>query len=99
MASCSPMRSGRLYSPERPSRDLQTAAIEAGLPAIGSHGLRRTLPTIAQELVVALKLVSDRPGHASVATTLDIHTLTTTKQDRAVARALADALVGPVEAE
>ena len=45
----------------------------AGLPAIGLHGLRHTHATLVLEAGVDAKTVSERLGHDSVQTTLDLY--------------------------
>ena len=45
----------------------------AGLPQLTIHGLRHTHATILLEQGVNPKVVSERLGHASVATTMDIY--------------------------
>ena len=45
----------------------------AGLPKLTIHGLRHTHATILLEQGVNPKVVSERLGHASVATTMDIY--------------------------
>ena len=46
---------------------------EAGFPDLTMHGLRHTHATILLEQGVNPKVVSERLGHASVATTMDIY--------------------------
>ena len=46
---------------------------EAGFPDLTMHGLRHTHATILLEQGVNPTVVSERLGHASVATTMDIY--------------------------
>ena len=72
MTNCAPMASakdpnviGRRFG--RRVRDL------ASLPAIGLHGLRHTHATLLLEEGVDVKTVSERLGHDSVQTTLELY--------------------------
>ena len=85
---------GRPYSPDRYTRTFQSEAKRLGLPAIGVHGLRHSLATTALAGGVPAKVVADRLGHASVATTLDRYSHVSEEQDRAAAVALASRIVG-----
>jgi integrase len=51
----------------------------AGLPTIGLHGLRHTHATLLLEEGVDIKTVSERLGHDSVQTTLDLYAHVTPK--------------------
>jgi integrase len=85
---------GRPYSPDRYTRTFQSEARRLGLPPIGVHGLRHSLATTALANGVPAKVVADRLGHASVATTLDRYSHVSEEQDRAAAVALAAKIVG-----
>lgn len=85
---------GRPYDPNRYTRNFQSEARRLGLPAIGVHGLRHSLATTALADGVPAKVVADRLGHASVATTLDRYSHVSEEQDRAAAVALALSIVG-----
>jgi integrase len=85
---------GRPYDPNRYTRNFQSEAKRLGLPAIGVHGLRHSLATTALADGVPAKVVADRLGHASVATTLDRYSHVSEEQDRAAAVALASKIVG-----
>jgi integrase len=85
---------GRPYSPDRYTRTFQSEANRLGLPTIGVHGLRHSLATTALADGVPAKVVADRLGHASVATTLDRYSHVSEEQDRAAAVALASKIVG-----
>jgi len=85
---------GRPYDPNRYTRAFQSEARRLGLPAIGVHGLRHSLATTAMADGVPAKIVAERLGHASVATTLDRYSHVSEEQDRAAAVALAAKIVG-----
>jgi integrase len=85
---------GRPYSPDRYTRTFQSEARRMGLPAIGVHGLRHSLATTALADGVPAKVVAERLGHSSVATTLDRYSHVSEEQDRAAAVALAPTIIG-----
>jgi integrase len=80
---------GDCFSPSRYTRLFQSEASRLGLPAIGVRGLRHSLATTALAHGIPVKVVADRLGHASVATTLDRYSHVSEEQDRAAAVALA----------
>ena len=85
---------GRPYSPDRYTRRFQSEARRLGLPAIGVHGLRHSLATTALADGVPAKVVAERLGHSSVATTLDRYTHVSEEQDRDAAVSLAAKITG-----
>jgi len=85
---------GRPYAPDRYTRMFQKEARRLGLPPIGVHGLRHSLATTALADGISVKVVADRLGHSSVATTLDRYSHVSEEQDRAAAIALAGRIVG-----
>jgi integrase len=102
-ASCHQIEDLSLGSPEDPNvigrrfgrriRDL------ARLPAIGLHGLRHTHATLLLEEGVDVKTVSERLGHDSVQTTLELYGHVTPKMRANAATRfgslLSNARVGP----
>ena len=85
---------GRPYSPDRYTRTFQSEARRLGLPPIGVHGLRHSLATTALADGVPAKVVAERLGHSSVATTLDRYSHVSEEQDRAAAVSLASKIIG-----
>jgi len=85
---------GRPYSPDRYTRMFQSEARRLDLPAIGVHGLRHSLATTALADGVPAKVVSERLGHSSVATTLDRYSHVSEEQDREAAVSLASRIIG-----
>ncbi len=85
---------GYPYAPNRYTRNFQAEARRLGLTAIGVHGLRHSLATTALADGVPAKVVADRLGHASVATTLDRYSHVSEEQDLAAAIALAQKITG-----
>jgi integrase len=85
---------GRPYSPDRYTRTFQSEARRLGLPPVGVHGLRHSLATTALADGVPAKVVAERLGHSSVATTLDRYSHVSEEQDRAAAMALASRIIG-----
>mgnify|MGYP001282941538 FL=1 len=65
--------SGMPVDPNLATRALKKVVATAGLPKLTIHGLRHTHATILLEQGVNPKVVSERLGHASVATTMDIY--------------------------
>jgi integrase len=85
---------GDYFSPSRYTRMFQSEAQRLGLPPIGVHGLRHSLATTALADGVPVKVVADRLGHSSVATTLDRYSHVSEEQDRAAAVHLAERIAG-----
>jgi integrase len=85
---------GSPYSPDRYTRTFQSEARRLDLPAIGVHGLRHSLATTALADGVPAKVVAERLGHSSVATTLDRYSHVSEEQDREAAVALASRIIG-----
>jgi len=65
--------SGLPVDPNLATRAFKKLVAAAGLPKLTIHGLRHTHATILLEQGVNPKVVSERLGHASVATTMDIY--------------------------
>jgi len=65
--------SGMPVDPNLATRAFKKVLATAGLPKLTIHGLRHTHATILLEQGVNPKVVSERLGHASVATTMDIY--------------------------
>ncbi len=85
---------GRPFAPDRFTRLMQSEAKRLRLPPIGVQGLRHSLATTALADGIPAKVVADRLGHASVATTLDRYSHVSEEQDRDAAIALAARIVG-----
>jgi integrase len=64
---------GMPIDPNLATRAFKKMVTTAGLPKLTIHGLRHTHATILLEQGVNPKVVSERLGHASVATTMDIY--------------------------
>jgi len=64
---------GMPVDPNLATRAFKKVLASAGLPKLTIHGLRYTHATILLEQGVNPKVVSERLGHASVATTMDIY--------------------------
>ncbi|RQD78143.1 MAG: site-specific integrase [Halanaerobium sp. MSAO_Bac5] len=64
---------GKPYSPDVPSRRFKSVAKKAGLGEFRLHDLRHTFATISLEAGVPIKVISERLGHSSVTTTMDIY--------------------------
>ena len=64
---------GRPVDPDRISRDFAKIVKKAGLPHLTFHGLRHGHATMLLRSNANLKVVSERLGHASIATTADIY--------------------------
>ena len=67
---------------------------EAGFPDLTMHGLRHTHATILLEQGVNPKVVSERLGHASVATTMDIYSHVLPDMQEKAAQAIDSILSG-----
>lgn len=70
----------------------------AGLPEIGTHGLRHTCATLLLRSGTPLLAVSRRLGHENAAITLQIYAHAMPEDDRLASAAIAGVLYGPSEA-
>lgn len=68
----------------------------ADVPGMTPHGLRHSGATMMLELNEHLKVISERLGHASIATTADIYLEVSEGMQRAAANRMADALDGDI---
>lgn len=85
---------GRPIHPERVSKWFTDRARAAGLPSIGVHGIRHSYATAALRAGVSPEVVSERIGHADVATTLSIYAHVMEGDDQAAAERAAAAILG-----
>lgn len=85
---------GQPFSPNRFTRSFQAEARRLERPPIGVLGLRHSLATTALADGVSPKIVSERLGHAWIATTLDRYSHMSEEQDREVSEALALRIAG-----
>ncbi len=65
------------------------------LPAIRLHDLRHTFATLALKEGVHPKIVSERPGHATVGITLDLYSHVTPAIAREAADTVGNLILGP----
>ena len=83
-------------TPVRPdwfTRWVNRTARESGVKMIGTHGLRHTWATLALKAGVHVKVVSERLGHASVATTMDIYSHVLPSMQREAAQVVTDLIL------
>ena len=83
-------------TPVRPdwfTRWVNRTARKSGVKMIGPHGLRHTWATLALKAGVHVKVVSERLGHASVATTMDIYSHVLPSMQREAARVVTDLIL------
>ena len=66
-------RDGRPYIPDMFSREFDRRVKRHELPRIRLHDLRHTYATLALQVGVPAKVVSERLGHSSVTVTLDLY--------------------------
>lgn len=85
---------GRVLSPDRITRMFQSEAKRLGLPAIGPKGLRSSYATTALRIGTHPKIVQERLGHSTIATTLDRYSVVTEEMDREAADEIAEAILG-----
>jgi integrase len=83
---------GCMYRPNRLTRQFQAAAKDAGLPAIGTKGLRHSFATTALTLGIHPKVVQERLEHSTITTTLDRYSHVLPEQDREAALQVATAI-------
>ena len=85
---------GLPLDPNLMTRAFKKLVTTAGLPKLTIHGLRHTHATILLEQGVNPKVVSERLGHASVATTMDIYSHVLPDMQEKAALAIDAALSG-----
>jgi integrase len=85
---------GTQMHPDRLLRALYRHAKALGLPRIDVHGLRHSYATAALEDGVDHKVLSERLGHASAATTMDVYRHVSDAQHRAAAERIAKRITG-----
>ncbi len=76
---------GSLWPPDKLSRQFGNLVRKAGIGSITFHGLRHTHITKLLRLGVHPKIASERAGHSSVATTLDLYRHSTENLQREAA--------------
>jgi hypothetical protein len=82
--------------PERPSRVSQTFVRllkRAGVERVRFHDLRHTAATLMLQAGVHPKVVSERPGHSTIAITLDLYSHVLPSMQREAAEALDQVLL------
>jgi integrase len=80
---------GRPLHPDTITRGFNRLVDRAGVRRIRLHDIRHTYATLARDLGVNGKIVTDRLGHANEAVTQQIYTHPSTGQDRAAAEMIA----------
>jgi integrase len=85
---------GTPLHPEYVRRQFDRHIARAGLPRIHLHDLRHTHATLALQVGVHPKVISERLGHATVAMTLDIYSHTVPVLQQNAAATIADLLSG-----
>jgi len=85
---------GTLMHPDRLLRALYRHAKALDLPRIDVHGLRHSYATMALDDGVDHKVVQERLGHASAATTMDVYRHVSDAQHRAAAERIAKRITG-----
>lgn len=83
---------GSPLHPDSVSGLFERSVTEAHLPRIRLHDLRHTWATLALQQGVALKVVSERLGHSSIAITADTYQHVTEGMDREAAEMVARVL-------
>ena len=90
---------GRRLHPDTITSRFNRLVDRAGSRRIRLHNIRHTYATLARDLGVNGKIVTDRLGHANETVTQQIYTHPSTGQDRAaaemIAQLIAEALNGP----
>jgi integrase len=85
---------GRAPHPHRFNRLFDSATRRAGLPRIRLHDLRHGYATAGLEAGVDLKVMQDRLGHSSIATTADLYVHVRPQLDQEAANRTADYIFG-----
>jgi integrase len=85
---------GRRLHPDTITRRFNALVDRAGVRRIRLHDVRHTYATLARDLGVNGKIVTDRLGHANESVTQQIYTHQSTGQDRAAAELIAGIITG-----
>jgi len=85
---------GRPVHPDTITRRFNRLADRAGVPHIRLHDVRHTYATLSLDAGVETKIISDRPGHASVNVTGQIYGHRSTGNDRQAANKVAGLIFG-----
>ena len=85
---------GRPSHPDTITRRFKTLAAAAGLPEIDLHDVRHSYATLARDVKIDWKALSQRIGHADVAFTMKQYVQTDLEADRRVANTLAELIIG-----
>lgn len=90
---------GRKLHPDTVTRRFNRLVDQAGVRRIRLHDVRHTYATIARDLGVNGKIVTDRLGHANESVTQQIYTHPSTGQDRDAAEMIARLIAEAVKAK
>ena len=80
---------GRRLHPDTVTRRFNRLVDQAGVRRIRLHDVRHVYATLARDMGVNSKIVTDRLGHANESVTQQIYTHKSTGQDRAAAEMIA----------
>jgi integrase len=89
---------GRRLHPDTVTRRFNRLVDQAAVRRIRLHDVRHTYATLARDLGVDGKIVTDRLGHANETVTQQIYTHRSTGQDRAAAEMVAQIIAGALGA-
>jgi hypothetical protein len=89
---------GRRLHPDTVTSRFNRLVDQAGVRRIRLHDVRHTYATLARDLGVNSKIVTDRLGHANESVTQQIYTHKSTGQDRAAAEMIAERLTEALRA-
>ena len=81
---------GRPLHPDTITARFNRLVDRAGVPHIRLHDVRHTYATLAMDLGIDPKMLSDRIGHANTAVTLQIYTHRSAGRDQAMAQTLGE---------
>ena len=88
---------GRWSHPDTITRRFNRLVDQAGVRRIRLHDIRHTWATLARDLGVNGKIVTDRLGHANESVTQQIYTHASTGYDRAAAELIAGLITEGLE--
>ena len=90
---------GRRLHPDTVTRRFNRLVDQAGVRRIRLHDVRHTWATLARDLGVNSKIVTDRLGHANESVTQQIYTHKSTGQDRDAAEMIARIITEAIGAD
>jgi integrase len=85
---------GSAFNPENSSKRFSRRIEKVDLPRIRFHDIRHTYATLARRSGMDIKVLSDRLGHASIVTTINLYQHVPVDMTQEAAQSVADFILG-----